>query len=441
MPRKRTGSLVPFQDAQGKTYYRGRVRLADGRREWIDVPRERAYSESRARDYVQWAQEQEDAKGGLLARRSGQELPSRVDGETVEGYAKRWIADRKARALSSVDTDEGRLREHVYPHLRTIPMAAVSRDKIEDVRDELDRKVRHDAIKWKTAANAWGVISTLFDDACNAKNRELRVLSSNPVVGVRPPDRGKKTDKTYLYPDEFLQLVSCETVPLRWRRVFTIAIYLYARAGELNALTLEEHLDLVRGIVRIDETIDRRSGERHDSTKTGLARRLPIEPNLLPLLNLLLGEQAGKGRVMHCDATDRKLSRQLRRCLTIAGVVRASLHKSSRTTKAITFHDLRATGITWCAVRGDDPLRIKQRAGHTTFATTEGYIREAENLRDVFGTVFPPLPDALLVRANDRANYWEERAKRRKSRLNTVEAPGIEGGPKTWYSTGYYWGI
>ena len=54
----------------------------------------------------------------------------------------------------------------------------------------------------------------------------------------------------------------------------------------------------------------------------------------------------------------------------------------------VTFHDLRATGITWCAVRGDDPLEIKQRAGHATFGTTEGYIREAENLRDGFGDVF-----------------------------------------------------
>ncbi len=63
----------------------------------------------------------------------------------------------------------------------------------------------------------------------------------------------------------------------------------------------------------------------------------------------------------------------------------------------MTFHDLRSTGITWCAVRGDEPLRIKQRAGHATFSTTEGYIREAENLRETnFGTPFPPLPDALL---------------------------------------------
>ena len=45
------------------------------------------------------------------------------------------------------------------------------------------------------------------------------------------------------------------------------------------------------------------------------------------------------------------------------------------------------------AARGDDPLRIKQRAGHSSFRTTEGYIREAENLGASFGKVFPPLPD------------------------------------------------
>jgi hypothetical protein len=44
------------------------------------------------------------------------------------------------------------------------------------------------------------------------------------------------------------------------------------------------------------------------------------------------------------------------------------------------------------AIRGDDPLKIKQRAGHTDFKTTEGYVREAEAIRDGFGDVFPPLP-------------------------------------------------
>jgi hypothetical protein len=38
------------------------------------------------------------------------------------------------------------------------------------------------------------------------------------------------------------------------------------------------------------------------------------------------------------------------------------------------------------------PLRIKQRAGHRSFSTTEGYIREAENLTGSFGEPFPRLP-------------------------------------------------
>jgi hypothetical protein len=42
------------------------------------------------------------------------------------------------------------------------------------------------------------------------------------------------------------------------------------------------------------------------------------------------------------------------------------------------------------------PLRIMQRAGHTTFDTTLIYIREAENFRADFGAPFPPLPIALL---------------------------------------------
>lgn len=51
----------------------------------------------------------------------------------------------------------------------------------------------------------------------------------------------------------------------------------------------------------------------------------------------------------------------------------------------MTWHDLRATGITWRAVRGDEPLE-----------TTQKYIREAEVIRDGFGEVFPPLPASLL---------------------------------------------
>ncbi len=84
------------------------------------------------------------------------------------------------------------------------------------------------------------------------------------------------------------------------------------------------------------------------------------------------------------------------RWLRKAGVTRAELFADTATSRAIRFHDLRATGITWMAIRGDDPLKIMQRAGHTDFATTQRYEREAEAIRDGFGEVFPPLPASVL---------------------------------------------
>jgi len=52
-----------------------------------------------------------------------------------------------------------------------------------------------------------------------------------------------------------------------------------------------------------------------------------------------------------------------------------SVSVTDATRQAIRFHDLRATGITRMAVRGDPPQVIQSRAGHTDHATTLGYIR------------------------------------------------------------------
>jgi integrase-like protein len=131
------------------------------------------------------------------------------------------------------------------------------------------------------------------------------------------------------------------------------------------------------------------------ATKTETARRIPIEAELIPLLRALRDEARGEGRVFKMPSVG-ILSRKLKLYLARAGVERSDLFHSDATRKAITFHDLRATGITWMAARGDDPLRIMQRAGHADFETTKIYLREAENLSSAFGSVFPALPESLL---------------------------------------------
>jgi hypothetical protein len=65
---------------------------------------------------------------------------------------------------------------------------------------------------------------------------------------------------------------------------------------------------------------------------------------------------------------NRDLAEGLRTYFEVAGGIRADLHTTDATRKVMTFHNLRATGPTWLAIRGDDPLKIKQRAGHSSFA-------------------------------------------------------------------------
>jgi integrase len=126
-----------------------------------------------------------------------------------------------------------------------------------------------------------------------------------------------------------------------------------------------------------------------------------LEPTIMPLLRAMHEETGGRGRISLAAMPVNKSFRHfaaiaVREYLAAAGVRRPELFTDDATRKWITFHDLRATGITWMAVRGDDPLKIKQRAGHSHLITTERYIRVAEELRDGFGVVFPALPRTLV---------------------------------------------
>jgi integrase len=275
---------------------------------------------------------------------------------------------------------------------------AIGRPRIELVRDDLDRKIARSELSWKTAANVWTAMTKMFDDAMASKKAALRVRDDNPCRDVKPPDRGARKAKQWLYPSEFLAFVSCPRIPMRWRRAVAVAVCTYVRGGELRALQWDAgDVDLTHGVLSITRAYSQGT-KRIEQTKTGETRRFAIEPNLLPMLGALHEERKGKGPVLSL-APQRNTARKLRRYLKVAGVTRPELHEGSPTRKPLTWHDLRATGITWMAIRGDDPLKIKQRAGHMTLSTTERYIRQAEAVREGFGDVFPELPECLGVLA------------------------------------------
>lgn len=335
-------------------------------------------------------------KGQLAAPQ--QQRVAEQHGETVQAWGERWWEAREARGMSVKD-EKSRWKKWILSAPTESGLAfgdrgiaLVTRNDVEDVVTFLDTKIVQGALSWKTAANAWGLLSKAMSDAKDDKNRGLRVRSTNPAIDVRPPERGQRPVKAWLFPSEFLAVMNCDAIPAEVRRSIALNVYLYTRPGELRALTWSD-VDMTSKRVSIRKSI-MRDGSEKLTTKTSLARKVPIEPALLPLLERMHTNARGHGAVVVLPP-DTALSEVLRTALRTAGINRADLFTTDVTRKQITWYDLRATGITWRAIRGDNPMAIRQGAGHKSFSTTEGYIREAETVSDGFELVFPILEAAL----------------------------------------------
>ena len=394
-PRKGHVRWVPARPGEAQGHYQARVREPSGLRPYYSfAPSPRSpEAEQRARELAAATTEQAWAAAGLTPTSRKRAQAPRA-GESVSDWFERWVEDRETRGIATTLDDRSRYREHVKAKIGNRPLARVSRGELESIVERLDDRVRAGELSWHTAWRVWGLVTKMFADACAHKRRDLRARDDNPALLVRGPDRGVSKAKAYVHPDEFCALVACKDVPLAWRRVFALSVYLVTRAGELDALSWND-LDVERGIVHVHCATDRVRGSTKP-TKTGKARRFSIEAELLPLLRAMHAAAGGKGKVAPPVSWPNG-AMTLRAALKAAGITRAELHHGDATRKQLTFHDLRATGLTWMAIRGDDALKIMQRAGHANFSTTQLYVRDAEAIREGFGEVFPPLPQSLVT--------------------------------------------
>lgn len=387
MPRPATGS-IRFRSG------RWHARITVGGREQL-IAIEPPLTNYRA----DRAQAREEARSISQAAREGGTHAAAGAAETVEHYAARWVGHKEARGQRGAKAARSHLRTHVLPVLAGRTMAGVARRDVERIVEQLDDLVDAGKLRWKSAVNVWGTVTKLFDDASRGKVLALRVLTDSPTKGVRGPDRGVETAAVHLYPAEFLQLMRCAHVPLQRRRAYAIAVYLYLRPGELESLRWERDFDFEHGRRNVTIAHNMDDVGTLTSTKSGRARiPFDLEPEIVPLLEVMRGEAGGVGSVVGELGDDRELAQQLREDLATADVMRHELHHPSDDPprEAMRMHDCRTTGITWMAVRRDEPMVMMARAGHRSLKQTQEYVDVASVLRRGYGEVFPPLPHALL---------------------------------------------
>jgi hypothetical protein len=237
--------VEPFKRADGSTYYRARIRHLDGFRERVDVPEKHSTpagkltGRERAEQWAAALQEDEDETHELFERRQARlaEEAKKQDathGETCERYYQRLSGAREAEGIRDVKNERRMWARWISPRIGPRPVAGVTREEIEDIRDALDAQVRERikdglsaGISGATAQNVWTVVRNVFKEAVGSRDRSLRVRTDDPSHGLKPPLKTQPRQKTFIYPAEAANLLACKAVPKEWREVYAIAGYSY----------------------------------------------------------------------------------------------------------------------------------------------------------------------------------------------------------------------
>ncbi|TKC98185.1 tyrosine-type recombinase/integrase [Polyangium fumosum] len=328
--------------------------------------------------------------------------------ETVESYADRWLAWRNKHGNGSLSSYTSGLKVHalrVKVDGGTIgekPLAALTRDDVKRVAAYFRNEVAADRLAENTASRYFSYFRTMLTAASDEDgDPELYVRPDNPALGVKGPPTPKRQTRACFYPEEFLRFVACEAISIRTRRLVTLAVYLMCRLSEFARLRCED-IDLAHERITISRSYDRKR-KREKAPKNGRGRSFTLEPNVIPLLRVMIDDAGGSGLI--CPINVYKVSDAFRMYLDRAGLTRPDLRQRTRMHIPLTMHGLRATGATWAARSGRyGPIELRRILGHQKQETTDVYFDEAQLMGRNVGEVFPPLPASLLNRSGKRAS-------------------------------------
>ena len=424
----RSGTVVPLRKGD-RTVYVARILLKDGTRRQLRCPvgctRERA-----EKDAARWQLREDTTHELYLDKQRKAGVP--LEGETANEWHARFLASRKGVVGGARDA-KWIWGKWVSPTIGPLPMVAITKDHIETIRDRLDAAMAAGTIRARTARNTWSALVTAFKASVGSKQRDLRVRTENPCIGVLPPEDGECRRKCWLYPSEVDMLLRAESVPLAFRELYAVAAYLYLRPGELHELRWLD-CDLGAGLVHIARALDWESGEaKEPKTRNGI-RTVPIPATLLPLLQRMRVGASDDALVVPPTLKDgkREAATTLRKHLALAGVNHPRLFRDDETFMPVGFRSFRDSGITWLAIEGVDLAKIQRRAGHDNITTTMGYVKAAEDFSaEGIGTPFGPLPPGLLAAASVTASVTKTASYLGKGWVDRDLKPESEVPPRT----------
>jgi integrase len=237
---------------------------------------------SRAGGVFDTREEAEGVRRSLVAKLAAANAAP-TGSTTFATYGLRRLTQRAADGMASARSDLSLFRTRVEgTTLGATPLVAVTRALVlawllAQKASTVKRRSRKGTVTdtgrplgLDSLSRYRAVIHGTLQDAT-----ESGLIPANPAVKIvlAGVDTGKKRESwTYLTRAEIAAVLGCQDVPLRFRWLFTVAIYSGLRRGELWGLRWGD-------VTLTGERPELHVQRSHDGpTKTGLSRRVPLLP-------------------------------------------------------------------------------------------------------------------------------------------------------------------
>lgn len=373
---------------------RDRIKLRTPEGRWLD---QRGSDEALAREYA--TKLSQDIRSNAYEHRT-RELNARI---TVEDFGKLWT-DRKLfeqygevyglKVKASARDDHNRLEKNLYPYIGKMAVADVQEADIISAfaRANAEAVIRNGKpFEQSTKIHLYQVTKRLFDLTV----KPCRLRPDNPVSDDLRPAKGKPKLYGFLYPDELVALLGCETVPIGRRVYYALGCYTGLRKASLAAFVWSS-IDFKHKTITslVSKTDLPQIFAQADPELPGLESLIA----LLGHYHQLQGFPAGDAPVvarkdLRCKRNGEAAA--LRADLRAAGIDREILFTKNAKVVPLRFHDLRATFVTWARRAGKGYGWISDRTGQLTVEIQERYNRGARMLRDLQYKPFPDIAKAI----------------------------------------------
>lgn len=330
---------VQKRNQGGKTTWRARVRLPDGR--------ERSRSFDRKVDAERWVVETQAQlnRGNVIDPRAGQ--------ITLAEYAAQWQAAQMHRP-STAEVTASRLRRHVLPTFGHRPIGSLRPSEIRAWVKGLSGTLAP-----TTVEACYRLLATILKAAVDD-----RLLPSSPCVRVRLPDRF--TGDVVPLTVEQVEAVQAE-MPERLRAAVTLAAGVGLRRGEVLGLSVDR-VDFLRRQLTVDRQLLKVTGsaDAYGPPKTKASMRTVPVPDIVleDLSRHLAAYPAEPDSLLFVNARGRPWSYSRFAEVWRAAADRAGLPDGTR------FHDLRHHTASLLIAAGCSVKVVQRQLGHASATET-----------------------------------------------------------------------